>query len=108
MAKPFKKLTDDLERRAPGAAERIEARAQGIRDALALSELRETRHLTQTQLANALHVTQSNVSRIERQEDLYLSTLAEYVHAMGGALRVVAVFDDDEIAIGVGPRKRVR
>ena len=35
MAKPFKKLADDLERRAPGAAERIEARAQVIRDALA-------------------------------------------------------------------------
>ena len=102
MAKQFKRLVDDLERRSPGATERIEARAQGIRDALALAELRETRHLTQTQLAETLHVTQSNVSRIERQQDLYLSTLAEYVAALGGSLRVAAVFDDEEVEIGVG------
>jgi DNA-binding XRE family transcriptional regulator len=64
--------------------------------------LRETRHLTQTQLAETLQVTLSNVSRIERRQDLYLSTLAEYVAVLGGSLRVAAVFEDDEVEIGAG------
>jgi hypothetical protein len=36
------------------------------------------------------------VSRIERQRDLYLSTVAEYVEALGGHTEISAVFDDGE------------
>jgi hypothetical protein len=41
-------------------------------------------------------------SRIERQQNLYLSTLAEYVEALGGELKLSAVFADEEVEIGVG------
>lgn len=34
--------------------------------------------------------------------NLYLSTLAQYVAALGGTLRISAVFDDEEVEIGVG------
>jgi hypothetical protein len=34
-------------------------------------------------------------SRIESQTDLYLSTLANYLEAMGGRLELVGVFDGD-------------
>jgi len=64
-----------------------------------LEELRQARHMTQTKLAQSLGVNQSEVSKIEHRTDLYLSTLAEYVEALGGKLEIRAVFPDCEIRI---------
>ncbi|HEY4279040.1 MAG TPA: XRE family transcriptional regulator [Conexibacter sp.] len=59
-------------------------------------ELRRARQLTQVTLAETLGTSQGEVSRIERQTDLYLSTLSRYIEAMGGELELVARFDDGE------------
>lgn len=61
-----------------------------------LAGLRQARSLTQMQLAKALGVSQAQVSRIENQADLYLSTLASYVAAMGGELELRAIFGDGQ------------
>jgi len=62
----------------------------------ALANLRRARSFTQVQLARALGVSQAQISRIENQTDLYLSTLASYVAALGGELELRAVFDDEQ------------
>jgi len=70
---------------------------QRVRDELqrmALDELRSARLLTQADLAEMLDVPQSSISRIEQRADMYLSTLRNYVHAMGGVLQIRAVFPD--------------
>jgi transcriptional regulator with XRE-family HTH domain len=64
-----------------------------------LAQMRHARRLTQTQLASTLGVSQAQVSRIENQADLYLSTLRSYVEAMGGDLQLRAVFPDGQAAI---------
>jgi transcriptional regulator with XRE-family HTH domain len=64
-----------------------------------LSQLRHARRLTQNQLAAALGVSQAQVSRIENQTDLYLSTLRSYVEAMGGELQLRAIFPGGQAAI---------
>lgn len=68
-----------------------------------LAEVRRARRLTQEELAEALGVNQASVSKIERgherHADLYLSTLRRFIEAMGGELRLVAVFPDSEIPI---------
>jgi transcriptional regulator with XRE-family HTH domain len=70
-----------------------------------LTEVRRARALTQVQLAQALGVTQSQVSRIESQGDLFLSTLASYLEAMGGRLELRVVFDDiDPVTLAIGER----
>ena len=61
---------------------------------MALEELRTARQLTQADLAEMLDVPQSSISRIERRADMYLSTLRNYVQAMGGVLQIQAVFPD--------------
>jgi len=48
-----------------------------------LRELRAGQHITQVALGEALHMVQSDVSRIERQRDLRVSTLAAYLWALG-------------------------
>lgn len=52
------------------------------------------RGTTQVALAAALGMSQGNVSRIEHQDDVFLSTLREHVAALGGTLEVAAVFPD--------------
>lgn len=41
-----------------------------------------------------LGIKQENVSRIEKRSDLLISTLSDYLEAMGGKLNLVAEFPD--------------
>lgn len=99
MAKNFRKLSAaidaDPERRA-----RVNEYKRAIYDALELAKVRENRKVTQKEMAVALDVTQANISRIEHQDDIYLSTLSGYVQALGGKLEVRAVFPDQTIHLG--------
>ena len=67
----------------------VEARAAEILAELdGLAELRRSAELTQTQVAEALHVKQPTVHEIEKRADLYLSTLRRFVAAAGGELEL--------------------
>jgi transcriptional regulator with XRE-family HTH domain len=59
-----------------------------------LHELRKARQATQVDVAEAMNVEQAAVSKLERREDMYVSTLREYVKALGGELKLVASFPD--------------
>lgn len=61
-----------------------------------LAALRRLREMTQVQLGAAMGKPQNVVSRFERQGDVLLSTLAAYVEATGGVLRLVASYPDAE------------
>jgi transcriptional regulator with XRE-family HTH domain len=57
-----------------------------------LAELRRMAGVTQVQLADALATSQGQISRIERQRDMLLSTLSAYLTALGvDAMIVVEV-----------------
>lgn len=96
MAKSFNTL---LEKLPQERHERIEARAQAMLFAMALQELRQKRHLTQQQLAERLHLQQAAISKMENQSDMHISTLQRMIAAMGGTLKLVAQFPDEEIVI---------
>src|SRR5262249_43843779 len=114
-----KSLADVLSAFTPEQRTRVEARAQElIEEELTLRDLRQAQHLTQERMAELLGVQQENVSRIERRADLLLSTLASYVAAMGGKLRLIAEFPNRKpVAVALGdlsesppvkPRRRSR
>lgn len=48
--------------------------------------------MTQTALAEELKIGQDTVSRLERRTDMLLSTLSEYVNALGGRLELNVEF----------------
>lgn len=75
----------------------IEQEKRALDDVYALAAMREERGLSQRQVAHALDVSQPSVLRIEHERDVYLSTLASYVEAMGGHLEVRAIFPDQTI-----------
>lgn len=74
---------------------RVEARAREIiAEEQTLSELRKALDLTQAKVGAVLGIGQEHVSRLEQRSDMLLSTLAGYVKAMGGNLKLVVEFPD--------------
>ena len=77
---------------AAKAASAVEHRR--LVEEMSLLELRKARELTQTKIADELHMGQGDVSKLERRTDMYVSTLAGYLQAVGADLEIRAVFPD--------------
>ncbi|MQY13486.1 hypothetical protein SRB5_36340 [Streptomyces sp. RB5] len=67
-----------------------------------LAEVRKRQHATQVELAARMGVSQSRVSDIERGRlgRSEVDTLAAYVSALGGKLKIVADFGDETLVLG--------
>jgi DNA-binding XRE family transcriptional regulator len=96
MAKKFSELRAKM---SPEAQSRSAARAEAMLVEMQLQELRKTRQVTQVELAKVMSVEQATISKLERREDMYVSTLREYVKALGGELKLVASFPDADIQV---------
>jgi predicted XRE-type DNA-binding protein len=96
----FQEVLDEM-RKDPEAAAEMDARGAGLRAAMRLSELREGRKQTQAGLAKVLGTSQANVSRMERSENPYFETLADFVGALGARLEINAVFEDEIVPLKV-------
>jgi len=89
------KLSDVLRRLPKTRRDRVEARAQEIRQEIkGLQSLRKAAIKTQAEIAKTLGVSQPSVAKIERQTDMYLSTLRSFVEATGGKLALVVRLKD--------------
>ncbi|MEI9979247.1 MAG: XRE family transcriptional regulator [Edaphobacter sp.] len=66
---------------------------------IGFDKLRLARQQTQSAVAERLHIPQGAVSRMEKRSDLLLSTLREYINALGGRLELRAVFPDGDFEI---------
>ncbi|MGA2326431.1 MAG: XRE family transcriptional regulator [Bryobacteraceae bacterium] len=91
MARNYKELQARMD---PASLADNKQRVREELQRMALEELRSAKQLTQADMAEMLDVPQSSISRIERRADMYLSTLRNYIHAMGGVLQIQAVFPD--------------
>ena len=82
---------DDVVAALPKARRaRVQARAQELKQQVeSLSELRRLAGKAQVEIASALNDKQPSVSKIEKQADMYLSTLRNYVEAVGGQLDLI-------------------
>jgi len=84
---------------SPTAQERSRALATKYRSGMALDELRQARERTQVHLAKILGVNQAAVSKLERRADMYVTTLQDFVKAMGGELKIIAKFPEGTVEI---------
>ena len=92
------KNVDDVIRGLSAARrKKIQRRAaQLIAEEMTRQELRRAREQTQVEVAKMLGITQDSVSRLEQRTDLLLSTLRNYVAALGGRLSLIAEFPDQD------------
>jgi DNA-binding XRE family transcriptional regulator len=77
----------------PALEEARQKRALQVR-AEYLTEMRRKAGLTQAEVAEAMGVSQQRVSAIESGSVAELATLADYIRALGGELKVIADFGD--------------
>ena len=72
-----------------GRRRKIEARsAELVAEVEGLKALRRLAERSQEEMAAVLKIKQPSVHKIEKQTDLYLSTLRRYVEAAGGTLEL--------------------
>ncbi|WBM70485.1 helix-turn-helix transcriptional regulator [Buttiauxella sp. WJP83] len=82
----YKKL---LAKQSPESQQEIADKIQVLRQEIALSQLREELKMSQTELAQAVGVSQPTIAKMENPEnDPRLSTLKRYVAALGGELSI--------------------
>jgi len=80
----------------PGAKDRLAGKRAETLEEIQLYELRHAEAVSQAELAGRLNVTQGAISKLEHADDVRVSTLRQYLEALGARLELVAVFEDDE------------
>jgi transcriptional regulator with XRE-family HTH domain len=96
MARNFSELRANM---LPEARAKADSLAKKYLAELPLDELRVARNMSQESLAKILGVKQNAVSKLERRTDMYVSSLRGVIRAMGGDLRIEAVFPDGVVLI---------
>ena len=96
MARKFAELEAKMSAKAIA---RSDVRYRKMVAEMALHELRRARGMSQEKLAEALHIKQPNVAKLEKRTDIYISTLRATIEAMGGTLDIVARFPDGKVKI---------
>ena len=88
-------VNDIIKKLSPAQRKRVETRAaQIIAEEMTLRQLRQACRLTQEKVAKSLRIGQEGVSKLEKRSDFLISTLRDYVKAMGGQLSLVVEFPD--------------
>jgi transcriptional regulator with XRE-family HTH domain len=106
--RPKLSSASELRRQRPPNRDRVEAIKRGVEFLIALHEVRERRGFTQEQVAECLVTSRPNVSRIEHEDDVRMSTMQRYVEALGGELEIVARFPDGDSETLLAPAKQRR
>ncbi|MDE2462880.1 MAG: XRE family transcriptional regulator [Alphaproteobacteria bacterium] len=90
-------LNEVIEKLPKAQQDRIAARYRVLKDEVeSLQALRKAAGKAQSEIASTLRISQPSVSKIEKQTDMYLSTLRNYVEAVGGDLELVVRFPKQE------------
>ena len=73
-----------------------------------LAAIRRATGLTQTGLAAKLGVGQAQISKIERQGDMLISTLASYLRALGVHAKIVVEVGERTVTYDLTARRGTR
>ncbi|MEV6932836.1 helix-turn-helix transcriptional regulator [Dactylosporangium sp. NPDC051485] len=96
--------TDHLERavETAGGPEAFDAAVGAMLDEARgwrLAELRKRRGMTQEQVASRMGVSVARVSQIEAGSVSTQEVLARYIEALGGTLKLIADFGDEQLKV---------
>jgi transcriptional regulator with XRE-family HTH domain len=93
MARKFSELRAKMSPESQARSERLAAEMLAVMD---LAELRRAQNLSQGEVAKRLDKGQPAVAKVESREDPHVSTVREYVEALGGRLDLVAHMPNNE------------
>lgn len=73
-----------------------------------LAAIRRATGLTQVELAANLGVGQAHISKVERQDDMLISTLASYLTALGAKAQLVVEVSGQTVTYDLSSRRGTR
>jgi hypothetical protein len=94
--KPFSELQ---KRMTPERKAKIEARVKLASFHIALIELQQSLGITQEDLEKDLGFNFSCASELDNFDDIQIITLSRYIKALGGSLKLIAYFPNEEIVL---------
>ncbi len=77
----------------------IHDKAKHLSQSIELGKLRQISNLKQIELASLMGVSQASISKVESGKDIQLSTLQNYVKALGGEVSIIAKMPDRMITL---------
>jgi transcriptional regulator with XRE-family HTH domain len=84
---------------SPERRAKIDRQVRQDLEQMLISEIRTLMGMTQQQLADAAGMERPNVARVEKQDDIQVSTLRRLVEALGGELEITFKLPDRRISI---------
>lgn len=94
-----KKYSELRAKMSPDARARAEQGTKELIAEMALAELRRALGYSQEELAGLMNVKQPSIAKLEQRTDMYISTLRDHIHALGGELIMIARFPDRDVKI---------
>lgn len=77
----------------------INNKSKILSQSIELAKLRKTKQLKQTELATIMGVSQASISKVESGKDIQLSTLQNYVRALGGEVSIIAKMPNSNVIL---------
>lgn len=77
----------------------INNKSKILSQSIELAKLRKIKQLKQTELAAMMGVSQASISKIESGKDIQLSTLQNYVRALGGEVSIIAKMPNSDVIL---------
>lgn len=93
MARKFSELKEKMN---PESRAKSQALAAEMMAVMELAELRRTQNISQDALAQRLEKGQPAVAKLESRDDPHVSTVRDYIEALGGRLDIVAHMPNNE------------
>lgn len=92
----FNELTKDWKAERK---QRVSQRAEELRAKMALAEIRKLMGMSQAELGKVMGIGQPAVARLEKRQDMHISTLKKAVEALGGQLEIKVLIDEKEVIL---------
>lgn len=77
----------------------INNKSKILSQSIELAKLRRAQSLKQTELAAMMGVSQANISKVESGKDIQLSTLQNYISALGGKVSIIAKMPNRDVIL---------
>ena len=95
----FSALNDYVADLPADRQQEINNKSKILSQSIELAKLRKTKQLKQTELATLMGVSQASISKVESGKDIQLSTLQNYVRALGGEVGIIAKMPNSDVIL---------
>ena len=93
----FSALNDYIADLPADRQQAINNKSKILSQSIGLAKLRKTKQLKQIELAAMMGVSQASISKVESGKDIQLSTLQNYVRALGGEVSIIAKMPNSDV-----------